>query len=94
MGDFGLRRCTGLGRNLYLKTFAELGVVGLLFLILALGAPLVAAARTRASGIGVVAGAYTAYLIGAASDRHWELVAVTLAATFVGVAVLVVVGDA
>jgi O-antigen ligase len=75
--------------SLYLETLAELGIVGFVLLIVALAAPLVAAFRVRRQpGIAVAMGAYVAYLVGAGVDWDWQLAAVTLAALFVGVALL------
>jgi hypothetical protein len=75
--------------SLYLETLAELGVVGLGLLVLALGAPLVAAVRARRRpGVAIAAGAYVAYLAGAAVDWDWQITSVTLAALLVGVAIL------
>jgi len=75
--------------SLYLETLAELGVVGLALLVLALGAPLVAAVRARRRpGVAIAAGAYVAYLAGAAVDWDWQITSVTLAALLVGVAIL------
>jgi hypothetical protein len=78
------------GHSLYLETLAEGGIVGLAILLLALGAPLVAAVRARKRrGVAAATGAYVAYLAGAAVDWDWEITSVTLAAIFVGVALLV-----
>ncbi|HEY8703655.1 MAG TPA: O-antigen ligase family protein [Gaiellaceae bacterium] len=75
--------------SLYLETLAEGGIVGLALLLLALGTPLVAAARARKRrGVAAATGAYVAYLAGAAVDWDWEITSVTLAAIFVGVALL------
>jgi O-Antigen ligase len=75
--------------SLYLETLAEGGIVGLAILLLALGAPLVAAVRARKRrGVAAATGAYVAYLAGAAVDWDWEITSVTLAAIFVGVALL------
>ena len=75
--------------SLYLETFAELGIVGLILLVVALGTPLVAVVRARKRpGVAAVAGAYAAYLVHAGFDWDWEVTAVTLAALFVGVALL------
>jgi MFS family permease len=72
--------------SLYLETFAELGIVGLALLAIALGAPLVAAFRARREPlVPAIAGCYVAYLAHAAVDWDWELSAVTLMAVFCGV---------
>jgi O-Antigen ligase len=75
--------------SLYLETLAELGIVGFTILLVALAAPLVAAWKMRKRpGIAIATGAYVAYLVGASVDWDWQLTAVTLAALFVGVALL------
>jgi hypothetical protein len=75
--------------SLYLETLAETGIVGFLLLVVALAAPLVAAWRARRRpGVAIATGAYVAYLVGAGVDWDWQLTSVTLAALFVGVAIL------
>lgn len=67
--------------NLYLEVLAELGPVGLLLLLLALGAPLVAAALARGHRLMPFALAgYAAFLVHASVDWDWEMAAVTIAA--------------
>ncbi len=76
--------------SLYLETLAELGPVGLAFLLLALSAPLVALYRCRRDPLAAAAGAaYVAWLIHAGLDWDWQIPAVTLAALACGSAVLV-----
>jgi O-Antigen ligase len=76
--------------NLYLETLAELGPVGLLLLVVALLAPVVAAVRARRrSLVPVAAGAYVAFLVHAGYDWDWQLAGVTLAALLCAGAVLV-----
>ena len=73
--------------SLYLETLAELGVVGLALLALALAIPLVAAVRFRRHRLVPFAcAAYVAYLVHAGVDWDWELAGVTLAAVFCGLA--------
>ncbi len=75
--------------SLYLETFAELGLVGLALLVVALGTPLAVVAKRRHSGITAAAtGAYVVFLVHAATDWDWELPAVTLAALVCAVAML------
>ena len=75
--------------NLYLETLAELGPVGLLLLLVALGAPLVGAGKARRrSLVPAAAAAYVAFLVHAAVDWDWQMPAVTLAALFCGAAIL------
>jgi MFS family permease len=75
--------------SLYLETLAELGPLGLAFLLVALGAPLVAAVLARAHPLVPAAfAAYIAYLVHAGVDWDWELPALTLAALGSAVALL------
>lgn len=75
--------------SLYLETLAELGVVGLVLLLAALGVPLIAAVRARKHGLVPAAfGAYCAWLLHAGIDWDWELPAVTLAGFFCAAAML------
>jgi hypothetical protein len=75
--------------SLYLETLAELGPVGLSVLAVALALPLVAAVRARRRELAAAAaGAYVAFLAHAGVDWDWQLPAVTLAALFTGVALL------
>ena len=76
--------------SLYLETLAELGLVGLAFLLVALALPVVAAARARRHPLVPLAlGAYTAFLVHAAADWDWELTGVTSVALLCGVALLI-----
>jgi O-antigen ligase len=75
--------------NLYLEMLAELGSLVLALLLVALGAPLVAALGARREPLAVGAfGAYVAYLAHAAVDWDWELLGVTVPALACGVALL------
>jgi tetratricopeptide (TPR) repeat protein len=75
--------------NLYLEMLAELGPLGLALLLVALGAPVVAAFGARGDPLTVGAfGAYVAYLVHAAVDWDWELLGVTVPALACGVALL------
>jgi O-antigen ligase len=65
--------------SLYLETFAELGLVGVV-LVAALAWPLVAAAREQVSATTAAAiGGALAYLVHAGFDWDWEMPAVTTA---------------
>src|SRR5262249_46914309 len=76
--------------NLYLETAAELGLVGLALLLVALATPLLTVGRTRRHPLGpCLAGAYCAFLAHAAADWDWEVPAVTLCALICGTAILV-----
>jgi tetratricopeptide (TPR) repeat protein len=75
--------------SLYLEVLAELGPVGLLLLVVALGTPLVAAFLARRHPLvpGVLA-AYVAYLAHAGIDWDWEMGALTLFALACAAALL------
>jgi O-antigen ligase len=80
--------------SLYLETLAELGPLGLLFVILAFGAPLVAAVLARGSPfVPAALAAYAAYLVHAGVDWDWEMGAVTLAALALAAALLAAADD-
>lgn len=75
--------------SLYIETLGELGVVGLLLLVVALATPLLALRRAfRHPLASSAAGAYVAYLLHAGFDWDWEMTAVTLAALLCGAALL------
>jgi len=75
--------------SVYLETAAELGVVGLLLLLCALGMPLVTAARTRDRRLfAPAAAAYSAFLVHAGLDWDWEMPVTTLAGLACGAALL------
>src|ERR671930_207801 len=75
--------------SLYLEQLAEVGPVGLGLLAIALGMPIVAAARARGVRLaGPALAAYVAFLAHAAVDWDWEVTAVTLSALLCGIAVL------
>jgi len=67
--------------NLYLETLAELGPVGLLLLVAALGAPLAAVQSARRRPLGAAAAAaYAAFLVHVGVDWDWQITAVGVAA--------------
>ena len=67
--------------SLYLETFAELGFVGLLLLVGALVAPVLAAIRARRQRLAAAGlGALAAWCAASAFDWHWEMVGVTITA--------------
>ena len=75
--------------SLYLETLAELGPIGLAFLVAVLALPAVAAARARDRRLIAPAfGAYVAFLLHAGIDWDWEMPAVTLLGLFCGAAIL------
>jgi tetratricopeptide (TPR) repeat protein len=77
--------------NLYVEVLAELGPIGLALLVFALSVPIFGAIKARRHPLVPTAlGAYIAYLVHAAVDWDWEMPAVTLAALFCAVAILVV----
>jgi O-antigen ligase len=71
--------------SLYLETLAELGLLGLALLGLALAPPLLAAFRGASAA---AAGGYVAFLVHAGLDWDWELPAVTLAGLLCGAALI------
>lgn len=77
--------------NVYLETLAELGPLGLVLLLVALAAPLVAAPRAiAASRVGAAAAAgYAAYAVDAFVEWDWELPAVSTAGLLLGGTLLV-----
>lgn len=76
--------------NLYLETLAELGPVGLLLLVVALGVPLTAAVTARHQPmVPVIAGAYTASLVHAAIDWDWQLPALTCGTLALGASLVI-----
>ena len=80
--------------SLYLETAAELGIVGLALLLVALGAPLAAAARTRENRlVTTAAAAYVAFLVHAGLDWDWEMPVTTFAGLACGAALLVSARD-
>jgi hypothetical protein len=75
--------------SLYLETLAELGPLGLLVLAGGLLVPVAASVRARRSALIPAAfGAYVAFLLHAGVDWDWEMTAITIAALFCGVALL------
>jgi hypothetical protein len=71
--------------SLYAETFAELGAVGAALLGFALLVPLVAAVRGRRNRfVAASVAGYSAWLVHAAIDWHWEVVGVTLTALLAG----------
>jgi O-antigen ligase len=71
--------------SLYLETLAELGVVGLGLLALALAPPLLAAFRGASPA---ASGGYVAFLVHAGVEWDWEMPAVTVAGLLCGAALL------
>ena len=75
--------------SLYLEMLAELGPLGLVLLLAALGLPLAAAVATRADRFTPAAlGPYVAFLAHTAQDWDWELPAVTVPALACATALL------
>jgi O-antigen ligase len=75
--------------SIYLETAAELGVVGLVLLLCALGTPLVAAARARDRRLVAPAtAAYAVFLVHAGLDWDWEMPVTVFAGLACGAAVL------
>jgi Flp pilus assembly protein TadD len=75
--------------GLYIETLAELGPVGLAFLVATLVVPLTLLQRARRHPlVPVAAGAYVAYLMHTGVDWDWELPGVTLVGLLCGAAIL------
>jgi len=80
--------------SLYMETFAELGIVGLVVLVGLLALPLVALVRVRRYRLAPVLGAgYAAFLVHAVVDWDWEVPAVVLLALLSGLGLLVLARD-
>ena len=76
--------------SLYLETAAELGLVGVVLLICALGTPLIAASRLEDRYLAATgAAAYSAFLVHAGLDWDWEMPVTTFAGLACGAALLV-----
>jgi O-Antigen ligase len=76
--------------SLYLETLAELGPLGLLFLLGVVVTPFVAAVRARAHPlVPAAAGAFATWAIHTGIDWDWELPAVTSAALLCGIACVI-----
>ncbi len=75
--------------NLYLEVLAELGPVGLLLLLLALGAPVVAGVLARGHPLAPLAlAAYAAFLVHAVVDWDWEMPGIMVPALVCAAALL------
>ena len=75
--------------SLYLGTLAELGIVGLALLLVALAPPLVAAVRSRRSPIvPLTLGAYVCWLVHSGVDWDWTLVGVSGVGLLCGVGLI------
>jgi O-antigen ligase len=71
--------------SLYAEMFSELGLVGLILIVVALLLPLVAALRSRRSRfVAPACGAYLAWVTASALDWHWEMVGLTVTALLLG----------
>jgi hypothetical protein len=72
--------------SLYLETLSDLGLAGLMTLLIPLAVPLVAAVVARGQPLVPIAfGAYVAFLLHAGIDWDWEMPAVTVSALLCGV---------
>jgi hypothetical protein len=74
--------------SLYLESLAELGLVGVLLIVIVLSIPLVAPRGSREPVLAAARGAYCAFLVHAAFEWDWEMPIVTLPALALGVALL------
>jgi O-antigen ligase len=75
--------------SLYLETLAELGPIGLVLLLAALGVPLLVLRGRRDPVVATAAAGYVAFLVHTTVDWDWELPAVTLAGVICGSSLLV-----
>jgi O-antigen ligase len=75
--------------SVYLETAAELGAVGLVFLLCALAAPLLTLARRRTTSAPAAGAAYIAFLLHAGVDWDWEMPVTVVAGLACGAALLV-----
>ncbi len=76
---------TTQAHSIYFQSLAELGVPGLVLLVAALVAPLVAAVRARRRRLVPAAvAAYVAFLVHAGVDWDWQLAGVTAVAVILG----------
>jgi O-Antigen ligase len=77
--------------GLYVETLSELGIVGLLLLVVTVSVPLIAGLRVRRVPIAPAAtGAYAAFLLHNAVDWDWELSGITLTGLLAGCVLLVI----
>ena len=74
--------------SLFLEALLELGVVGLVVVLVTLALPLVVASRLSGRWAAGATGAYTAFLVHAAVDWDWEMPVVTIAGLACGAALL------
>jgi hypothetical protein len=80
--------------SLFVETLAELGPLGLMLLLLAVGVPFAAALLARGHPLTPAAlGAFVAYLVHAGIDWDWELAAVTLTGLACGIALIAAATD-
>ena len=76
--------------SLYAETFAELGVVGFVLIVLALGLPLLAVIRARRRPLmSFAAAAYFTFIAHLGADWDWEMPIVILPGLFCAAALLV-----
>lgn len=80
---------TRTAHSLYLQSLAELGPVGVLLVVTALGLPLLRLRQLRDPLAAAAAAGYVAFLLHAGIDWDWEMPAVGLAGLFCGAALLV-----
>lgn len=80
---------TSSAHSLWLERFAEMGIIGLIVLVVAMLAPLLAAVRKRyVEHVPGAVAVYTAYLVHTAVDWDWLVPTLTLAALWTGAALL------
>ncbi|MFO7572831.1 MAG: O-antigen ligase family protein, partial [Gaiellaceae bacterium] len=77
------------GHSLYAETLGELGIPGLVLVVLLVAMPLVAGVRARRTAfVPAVTGAFAAWVAHAGVDWDWELVGVTGVALLCGTALV------
>lgn len=78
--------------SLFLEALLELGVVGLVIVLVTIALPLIVAPRLTGGWAAGATGAYTAFLVHAAVDWDWEMPVVTIAGLACGAALLAAAG--
>jgi O-antigen ligase len=92
-GDYWLAHGTGesftrTAHSLYLQSLAELGPLGLLLVVTALGLPLLRLRARRDPLVAAAAAGYAAYVLHTGIDWDWEMPATTFAGLLAAVSLL------
>lgn len=88
LAERGRELFTRTAHSLYMQSLAELGPVGLVLIVTALGLPLVRLRARRDPLVAAAAAGYVAFVLHAGVDWDWEMPAVGLAGLFCGAALL------